>query len=201
MRYAIDSLMRRVLSGAVLALFCAAPAIGEEIVINLTVTIDPVKASGSPWDGYPAVGGRIVVPDASNAPDFVVCVVAATGAPECIWRTERRRKLSHCPDAETCTIPGIRLPALPVGLVFVEVDLIRHDLIDFVILTGGAVGPRDIERIEANLRTAMASLTPGGTPRERERRRRKARVLPLELCAGENAKCDLSQSRFWLEQR
>ena len=46
----------------------------------------------------------------------------------------------------------------------------------------------------------MANLTPGLTPREREHRQRKARVLPIDLCIGKNAKCDLTQSRFWLER-
>ncbi|MDQ8726989.1 hypothetical protein, partial [Bradyrhizobium sp. LHD-71] len=190
---------------ALLALTCGEPAVAQqsaqELIVNLSVTADPVKANGSPWDGYPAVGRRVVVPETSNAPDITVCVVRMAAAPECVWRTERRKRLSHCPDAETCTIPGMRLPVLPVGLIFLDVDLIRHDLIDFVILTGDKIEPGDVEKIEASLRVAMMSLTPGGTPRDRQRRQRKARVLPISLCMGENAKCDLSQSRFWLEKR
>lgn len=173
----------------------------QDLVVTLSVIVDPVKANGSPWDGYPAVGGRIIIPDSSNAPDIAVCVVPETGAPVCIWRTERGRKLSHCPDAERCTIPGIRLRGLPVGLIFMDVDLVRHDLIDFVVLTGDKTEAHDLEKLEANLRAAMANLTPGGTPRERAQRGRKARVLPLDLCMGENAKCDLSQSRFWVERQ
>ena len=195
--------MKRLLGGLFLALVCGVPAIAEDpgLVVNLTVNADPVKVNGSPWDGYPAVGGRIVVPDQSNAPDIAVCVVAATGTPECVWRTERRRKVSHCPDSEKCTIPGIRLPALPIGLIFLDVDLVRHDLIDFVVLTGAKADPAEVAKIEANLRTAMANLTPGGTPRERQHRVRKARVLPLDLCVGATHVCDLTQSRFWLEKK
>jgi hypothetical protein len=197
--------MKRLLFGVVLALLCGAPAVAEEpahdLVISLSVTIDPLKANGSPWDGYPAVAGRLIVPDPSNAPDIAVCLVFATGAPECVWRTEGRRRVSHCPDSTKCTIDGMRLRSLPVGLIFMDVDLVRHDLIDFVVLTGDKTDPGDLEKVEANLRTAMATLTPGESPSERQRRQKKARVLPLDLCMGEKAKCDLSQSRFWLQRR
>ena len=59
----------------------------------------------------------------------------------------------------------------------------------------------DIAKVEANLRAVMANLTPGLTKREREHRQRKARVLPMDICMGETAKCDLSQSRFWLQRQ
>jgi hypothetical protein len=193
--------LQRLACAALLALLSAPAAAAEDVVVRLSIEADPVKANGSPWDGYPAVGGKIVAPDSSNAPDIAVCVVQATGAPDCVWRTERKRKVSHCPDSTTCTIPGIRLPAFPVGLIFLDTDLVRHDLIDFVILTDKADASPDIARVEANLRAVMANLTPGLTAREREHRRRKARVLPMDLCVGANAKCDLSQSRFWLERQ
>lgn len=184
------------------------PAIAEDpegLVVSLTVSIDPVKVNGSPWDGYPAVGGRVIMPDTSNAPDIAVCIVLAAGKPDCVWRTERGRKVSHCPDATKCTIDGMRLQSLPVGLIFLDVDLVRHDLIDFVVLTGAKTGTKadagEVDKVQANLRAAMAELTPGATPGERERRQRKARVLPLDLCMGANQVCDLSQSRFWLQRR
>jgi len=188
------------LCGALLALVATRSA-AEDTVITITVSADPVKANGSPWDGYPAVGGKIVVPETSNAPDIAVCLVQATGGPDCIWRTERRQTMSHCPDSTTCTIPGIRLPTLPIGLVFIDVDLVRHDLIDFVILTDKQASDDDVAKVDANLHAVMAKLTPSVLPRERELQKRKARVLPMELCMGENQKCDLSQSRFWLERK
>ena len=200
MRGGFAKFLCAVACAVLLALACAASAGAEETVITLTVIADPVKVNGSPWDGYPAVGNRIIAPDSSNAPDIAVCVVQATGGPDCIWRTERRRTTSHCPDATTCTIPGIRLPGFPIGLIFLDVDLVRHDLIDFVILRDKEAAADDVAKVEANLHAVLAKLTPGLTPREREQRRRKARVVPLELCLGENQKCDLSQSRFWLER-
>jgi hypothetical protein len=191
----------RALGGLALVLACLAPAFAEDTVVKLSVTVDPVKANGSPWDGYPAVGGRLVIPDSSNAPDFAVCVVYASGAPECVWQTVGARKVSHCPDSEKCTIPGIKLHGFPVGLIFLDTDLVRNDLIDFVVLTAGSADAGEVEKVEKNMQAAMANLTPGGTPREREHRRKKARVLPLDLCIGEKQTCDLSQSRFFLEKQ
>lgn len=188
------------LACAILLAFACAASAGET-VITLTVIADPVKANGSPWDGYPAVGGKIIAPETSNAPDIAVCVVQATGAPDCIWKVEKRRTTSHCPDSTTCTIPGIRLPAFPIGLIFLDADLVRHDLIDFVILADKQAAADDVAKVEDNLHKAMATLTPGLTSRDREHRQRKARVLPIELCIGENAKCDLTQSRFWVEKK
>lgn len=183
------------------ALACAVPAAADEAVINLTVIADPVKANGSPWDGYPAVGGKIIVPETSNAPDIAVCLVQATGGPDCIWRAERHQTTSHCPDSTTCTIPGIRLPNLPIGLVFIDVDLLRHDLIDFVILTDKPAADADVAKVDANLHAVMKKLTPSLAKRDREHQQKKARVLPMDLCTGENQKCDLTQSRFWLEKK
>lgn len=189
------------LCGALLVFGLAGAARAEETIVTITVDADPVKSNGSPWDGYPAVGGRIVVPEQSNAPDIGVCVVQATGAPDCVWRIERSGKKSHCPDSTTCTIPGLRLPALPIGLVFLDLDLIRHDLIDFAILTDTQSSPDDIAKVDANLHAVMVNLVQGVTARERDLRKHKARVLPMELCIGSTQKCDLTQSRFWLEKK
>jgi hypothetical protein len=204
MRGGFGNFMKPLLGG-ILALLCAGAAQAQEVaqgpVVSLTVTVDPVKVNGSPWDGLPSVGGRILFPGEGNAPDIAVCVVLATGAPECIWRKDGSRTFSHCPDTTRCTIAGMRLSQFPVGLIFLDVDRARHDLIDYVILTEGKVEPADVAKVEANLRAAMAELTPGLGANDRKRRERKARVLPFDLCMGENAKCDLTQSRFWLERK
>jgi hypothetical protein len=204
MGVAFESFVRRVVFGAVLVLW-AVPAVAQdatrELVVDLSVTVDPVKLNGSPWDGLPAIGGRILFPDENNAPDIAVCVVLASGAPECVWRADGSRRFSHCPNADKCTIPGMRIPSLPAGLIFLDVDRFGHDLIDFVILTGGAAEAGEIEKIEANMHSAMANLTPGNTTADRQRRQRKATVLPIEQCTGASARCDLTQSRFRLDKR
>jgi hypothetical protein len=202
MSSAFGKFMRRLVCCAILAVLSAGPVAAQEMVLSVTVTVDPVKTNGSPWDGLPAVGGRIIAPSASNLPDIAFCVLLAAGEPECYWRTERGRTISVCEDTTRCTIDRVRFPQLPAGLIFLDVDLVRHDLIDFVILTGGSPASiGELEKLEANMRRVMANLTPGATPADRDRRQRKARVLPLELCVGETAKCDLSQSRFWLERK
>jgi hypothetical protein len=200
MRGGFEKYVCGLLCGALLGLGSWA-AVAEEAIIKLTVIADPVRTNGSPWDGYPSIDGKIIAPDSSNAPDIAVCVVMASGPPDCVWRTERHTTTSHCPDSTVCTIPGLRLPDFPVGLIFLDVDLIRHDLIDFVILVDKQASPDSIAKVEANLHTAMAKLTPGLSKRDREHRQGKARVLPLDVCVGENAKCDLTQSRFWLEKK
>src|SRR5262245_12483864 len=68
-------LWRRLIFCTVLAVLCLGPAAAEEIFLTVTAMVDPVKINGSPWDGLPAVGGRIVVPTAGNAPDVAFCVV------------------------------------------------------------------------------------------------------------------------------
>jgi hypothetical protein len=174
----------------------------QELVVTISVSVDPIKLNGSPWDGLPSVGGRILMPSDSNAPDIAVCVVLATGAPECQWRTEGRRKLSFCPDSTKCTISGVPLRSLPVGLLFLDVDRTRHDLIDFVILTGEPTVAGETEKVELNLRAAMANLTPSVIEADKQRRLRKAIILPIEQCMGASAKkCDLTQSVFHLERR
>jgi hypothetical protein len=198
---AFGRIMLGLMCCAALAFQSLGPAAAEEIFLTVTAMVDPVKINGSPWDGLPAVGGRIVAPTATNAPDIAFCVVLAAGEPECYWRKERGRTISVCEDTTRCTIDKVRFPQLPAGLIFLEVDLVRHDLIDFVILTGGNAPIDEMEKLEANMRRVMASLTPGTTPADRERRQRKARALPLELCIGETSKCDLSQMRFWLERK
>jgi hypothetical protein len=116
---AFGSLVTRAWCAALLACLCGAPAVAEEPendpVISLSLTVDPVKSNGSPWDGYPAVGGRLIVPDPSNAPDIAVCLVYATGAPDCVWRTERgeRSRIVRIRTNAPSTASGCR--AFPPG--------------------------------------------------------------------------------------
>lgn len=194
--------MNRLFCCVVLALMGGMVSTGaQELVVSISIAVDPVKLNGSPWDGLPAVGGRLLMPSDSNAPDIAVCIVLATGAPQCQWRTEGRQKHSFCPNSTKCTISGVPLPRLPVGLLFLDVDLVRHDLIDFVILTGEPAVAGEAEKVELNLRVAMASLTPGLTEAEKQRRLRKATSMPIEQCIGAAAKCDLPQSVFSLQRR
>jgi hypothetical protein len=166
-------------------------------IYELTVKADPTKVSKSPWDGVPGLAKSRV--NLNEPPDIAVCVVQAEGKPQCLWRPQGRRLLSVCQNALTCKFESISLPALPVGLLFIDIDARLHDLIDIVILSGNATsaGEADVERA---LRAAMTTLTPGLSEGAKERGLDKAKVLPLQQCAGTEP-CRLTQSTFQLKRR
>jgi hypothetical protein len=195
--------MKRLLFGALFAgLFWAGPVQAQEMTVNISVSVDATKANGSPWDGIPSFGtGRALLPTSENGPDIAVCVVLTTGTPDCYWKTERGKAVAFCENAVKCTIENVSFTRFPVGLIFLDVDLSRHDLIDFVILTGGSAVTDEIAKVEKNMQAAMAHLTPGSAARDRERRMRKAIVFPVDQCVGEKANCDLAQAVFRLEKR
>ncbi len=117
-----------------LVLLAPAKAHAGDATYDITVKADGTKANGSPWDGIAALGNSRANIDA--APDIAVCVVKANAKPDCIWRPEGRRLFSLCQNAFTCKFPGVALQPLPIGLVFIDIDIRDHDLIDIVILTG-----------------------------------------------------------------
>lgn len=158
-------------------------------VYDLSVKVDATKASKRLWDG---------VPGSSKLPDVAVCIVLAEGKPQCLWRPQGRRLLSICQNSLTCTFEKVSLPQAPIGLLFIDVDLRLHDLIDIVILSGNATaaGEADIERA---LFAAMTTLTPGLSEGAKERRIGKEQVLPLQQCT--TSVCRLTQSEFRLTPR
>jgi hypothetical protein len=166
-------------------------------IYELTVKADPTKVSKSPWDGVPGLAKSRA--NLNEPPDIAVCIVQAEGKPQCLWRPQGRRLLSVCQNALTCKFESISLPALPVGLLFIDIDARLHDLIDIVILSGNATsaGEADVERA---LRAAMTTLTPGLSEGAKERGLDKAKVLPLQQCAGTEP-CRLTQSTFQLKRR
>jgi hypothetical protein len=166
-------------------------------IYELTVKADPTKVSKSPWDGVPGLAKSRA--NLNEPPDVAVCIVQAEGKPQCLWRPQGRRLLSVCQNALTCKFESISLPALPVGLLFIDIDARLHDLIDIVILSGNATsaGEADVERA---LRAAMTTLTPGLSEGAKERGLDKAKVLPLQQCAGTEP-CRLTQSTFQLKRR
>jgi hypothetical protein len=171
-------------------------ALAQGAVYDLTVRVDPTKASKSPWDGVPGLGASRA--NLNSAPDIAVCIVQAEGKPQCMWRAQGRRLLSMCQNAVSCKFPGVSLASVPVGLLFIDIDARLHDLIDIVILSGNATtaGEADIERA---LALAMAALTPGLSEGAKERGLDKAKVLPLRQCV--SAACRLTQSEFSLTRR
>jgi hypothetical protein len=179
-----------------LMLLSMGQAVAQGAYYDLTIKVDPTKASRSPWDGVPGLGtGR---PNLNASPDIAVCVVRAEGRPHCLWRPEGRRLFSNCQNALTCRFNSISLAPLPVGLLFIDIDARLHDLIDMVILAGNATtaGEADVERA---LGGALATLTPGLSEAAKARGLGKAKVLPLQQCT--TAACRLTQSEFTLTPR
>ena len=165
-------------------------------VYDLTVRADATKLSKSPWDGVPGLGSSRA--NLNSPPDIAVCVVRAEGKPQCLWRPRGRRLLSRCQNAVSCKFESVSLPSLPVGLLFIDIDARLHDLIDIVILSGNATTAGEAD-IESALRAALATLTPGLSEGAKERGLGKAKVLPLQQCAG--AACRLTQSEFALKRK
>ena len=182
---------------AITALLLLAPAqtYAENQTYDLTVTADPNKANGSPWDGIPRLGNSTA--NLNAAPDIAVCVVRKNEKPDCVWRPQGRRLLSICQNQWTCRFPGIALGPLPVGLVLIDIDARNHDIIDTVILAGNEKGEADAD-IAESLRGAMSVLTPNRSEDSKERAVRNAKVVPLADCIGEKP-CRLTQSELRFE--
>ena len=88
---------------------------------------------------------------------------------------------------------------LPIGLVFIDIDVRNQDLIDIVILTGNE-NPKANAAITESLRTAMSILTPNHSEDTKEHLVKNARVMPLVECAS-GKPCQLLQSEFSLDAR
>ncbi len=164
---------------------------------DLTVTADETKTNFSPWDGVPGLGGSPA--NINAAPDIAVCIVQPDKKPECLWRPQGRRLLSVCQNSHTCKFENVTLPPVPFGLLFIDIDIRRHDLIDIVVLTGNATaaGESDIERA---LLAAISKLTPALSEGAKERGLLKAKTIPLQQCVV-NPNCRLTQSQFSLRRR
>ena len=190
--------MRRILTAAVLIMLLAiGQTQAQTATYDLTLKVGATKISGSPWDGIPGLGGTRA--NINGAPDPAVCIVQATGKPQCLWKPQGRRLLSICQNTQTCRFQSVQLPSLPIGLLFIDIDARSHDLIDIVVLTGNAtaVGETDIE---IALRSAIETLTPALSEAAKERGLHTARKLPLQQCTS-TAGCKLTQSEFRLEPR
>jgi hypothetical protein len=182
---------------ALLFVLLSAGNVHAQGVYDLTVKVDPTKASKSPWDGVPGLAKSRA--NLNEPPDIAVCIVQAAGKPQCLWKPQGRRLLSVCQNAFTCTFESVSLPSPPFGLLFIDIDARLHDLIDLVILSGNATGSGESD-IESALFAAMTTLTPGLSENAKERGLDKAKVLPLQQCAGEKP-CRLTQSEFQLKRK
>src|SRR5436190_6957071 len=109
----------RVIAVLLFVLASAASASAQG-VYDLTVKADSTKASKSPWDGVPGLAKSRV--NLNEPPDIAVCIVQATGKPQCLWKPQGRRLLSVCQNSFTCTFEKVTLPSTPIGLLFIDID-------------------------------------------------------------------------------
>lgn len=190
--------MRRIsLASVLFMLLSMGQTLAQTATYDLTLKVDSTKISGSPWDGIPGLGGTRA--NINGAPDLAVCIVQAAGKPQCLWKPQGRRLLSVCQNAHTCKFQSVQIPSLPIGLLFIDIDARRHDLIDIVVLTGNATAAGEND-IEIALRSAIETLTPALSEAAKERGLHTAKKLPLQQCAS-TAGCRLTQSEFKLELR
>jgi hypothetical protein len=186
----------RFVAAALFVLLSMGEVLAQGASYDLTVTVDRTKLNKSPWDGVPGLGNSR--PNINAAPDIAVCIVQAESKPQCLWRPQGRRLLSMCQNAVTCKFDKVSLPQVPFGLLFIDIDIRLHDLVDIVILSGGATTQGEAE-VERALLAAMTTLTPGLSEGAKERGLGKAKVVPLQQCT--TSACRLTQSEFRLAAR
>ena len=170
--------------------------------LNITVVADHTKANGEPWDGLPGLGGgrgptAIPIPNTRAPPDLAVCVVRLETPPECSMRYEGFKQFSICQNSYDCTFRRVSIPDGPFGLVILDIDRQRHDLVDFLILTAGqALTPDERGKLESWVRSRADKLAPAFSEGEKQRRLREIIVLPLDGCTGTGKGCRLVQSEI-----
>jgi hypothetical protein len=181
----------------VFPVYCLA---GEGKPISITVAADHTKANGEPWDGVPGLdGGRgptaILIPN-KNAPDLALCVVRLETPPECSMRYVNLKQYSLCQNSYDCIFKGVSIPDGPFGLIILDLDLRRHDLVGFLLMTAGkALSPDQRAALESEIRRRADQLAPPFFQEEKQRRLREMLVVPMDRCA-EAKGCRLVQSEI-----
>jgi hypothetical protein len=170
-----------------------APKDAASVAYDITVNADPTKSNGNPWDGVPGLRNSKL--NINSAPDIAVCIVQAESKPNCLWKPDGRRLFSICQNQYTCKFDNVALSA-PIGLIFIDVDIRNHDIIDTLILTGNEPKSADDE-ISDSLRGAMSMLTPNRSEDFKEHVVKNAKLVPLADCIGKP--CRLTQSSFQLQ--
>jgi hypothetical protein len=170
---------------------------GEGKPISITVAADPTKADGEPWDGIPGLGGaRAPTAINKNAPDLAVCVVRMETPPECSMRYVNLKQYSLCQDSYACIFKRVSIPDGPFGLIILDLDLRRHDLVGFLLMTAGkALAPDQRAALESEIRRRADQLAPPFSQEEKQRRLREMLVVPMDRCA-EAKGCRLVQSEI-----
>lgn len=184
-----------------LILLCPAHCLaGEGKPIRITVAADPTKANGKPWDGIPGLGAASApdIPILSNdvPPDLAVCVVRLETPPECSMRYLKLKQYSICQNSYDCIFKRVSIPDGPFGLIILDLDLRRHDLVGFLLMTTGkAPAPDQRAALESEIRRRADQLAPPLSQEEKQRRLGEMLVVPMDRCA-EAKGCRLVQSEL-----
>jgi hypothetical protein len=169
---------------------------GEERLISLTVAADRTKATGKPWDGIPGTGFGGAVLNKNAPPDLAVCVVRLETPPECRMHYVNLKQYSICPNDYDCSFKRVSIPNGPFGLVILDLDTQRHDLVDFLLVTAeNVLAPDQRGALESEIRRRADQLAPSPSPGDKQRRLREMHVLALDRCT-EAKGCRLFQSEI-----
>ena len=194
--------MRSLWAILLILLFPAHCLAGEGKPIRIMVTADHTKADGEPWDGIPGLGpGRspnIAILNKDAPPDLAVCVVRLDMPPECSMRYVKLKQYSICQNSYDCVFKRVSIPDGPFGLIILDLDLRRHDLVGFLIMTAGKALTADKRAaLEHEIRRRADQLAPAPYffQRKKQRRLMEMLVVPMDLCA-EAKGCRLVQSEI-----
>jgi hypothetical protein len=174
---------------------------GEEKLISITVVADHTTANGNPWDGIPGVGGErgpttVPIFHKNAAPDLAVCVVRLEAPPECRMRYVNLKQYSLCQNSYNCIFKRVSIPDGPFGLIILDLDVRRNDLVGFLLMTAGqAFTPDERAALESEIRRRADQLAPPFSQGEKQRRLREMLVVPMDRCA-EAKGCKLFQSEI-----
>jgi hypothetical protein len=111
-------------------------------------------------------------------------------------RTEGGKRYSLCQNSYDCTFKAVRVPDRLFGLIILDIDLQRDDLVDFVLFSSGDAPASELDHFENEVRRSVDQLAPAFSDGERQRRKKKAIVMRLEQCVGEQMACRLNQSEI-----
>ncbi|WFU17914.1 hypothetical protein [Bradyrhizobium sp. CB3481] len=172
---------------------------GEGKPISITVVADHTKANGEPWDGIRGLGGGrgpTTILNKNAPPDLAVCVVRLETPPECSMQYVNLKQYSLCQNSYNCTFKRVSIPDGLFGLIILDLDLRRHDLVDFLLMTAEkALTPDQRAALESEIRRRADQLAPPFSQGEKQRRLREMLVVPMGSCA-EAKGCRLVQSEI-----
>ena len=181
-------------------LFPAHCLAGEGKPVRITVKADQTKAGGEPWDGIaglvPGSSPDISILNKDAPPDLAVCVVRLETPPECSMKYVKLKQYSICQNSYDCVFKRVSIPDGPFGLIILDLDWRRHDLVGFVMMTAGTAPTVDQRAaLETEIRRRADQLAPPLSEGEKQRRLREMLVVPMDRCA-EVKGCKLAQSEI-----